>query len=179
MWRVVPPPVPSYPYLPPMPPTALPSDFQMLPVGSSYQQAMQPVPQHASMLQQNSMSVPMSPVPVPSVAAQPAPISGINPPYSVAAQPQLHYAPAPMSHTFGHVPQAPVQSPVADPHVNPAQFRSAGAPSASTDPRPRHLSGAARDRELARIRLQMHHARLQQAMVQQASQQGMPSTSQR
>ncbi|GJE95997.1 hypothetical protein PsYK624_121900 [Phanerochaete sordida] len=174
-WRMFPPrPVP--PQLPPPLLTSHPAEYRPYPFGLSYPQALAPVPQQPPALQPGNMPLPsMPPTPMQSVIARAGPVDGSGPGYTLGAQPhaQMHYAPAagaPAGYPGARTPQP------ATPNLALEQMR---APAASTDPRPRHLSGAFRERECARIRLQMEHARLQHARVRQTSQQSMPGPSQR
>lgn len=207
VWRMPPPPPVPVSFSPALPPATRLADYHLFHVGPSYQQALPPAPQPPPALQPVTVPLPQMPPP-PMASALPHPYpgyAGAGSPYAATGPlpppHHLHYAPPPMGHAISLPPSqlhpplppplsasapvpAPVPAPVAQssrtPAPEPHMHRVHSQTEPSTDPRPRHLTGTARDNAMARIRMQMDRARLQQARyARQASPQGVPGSSQR
>ena len=139
-------------------------DFQFFPVGPAYQQPMPapPMPQQPTGLPPVHTGVPM---PSLGVAVQTGPATGSTLPW-FANQPQLPIPPSPAHHAAQPPVPVPLPARMQTPVLQPFNAMPP-RPAPPADPRPRHLSGPARERELARIRLLQDRARIQ-ALVHHA-----------
>lgn len=156
-------------------PSPVPSQWQLQPAQApviTYDQSMHPSSSTVNWLPAPLQNVPLTPASMPLVPI-PIPTSSLSLPSSVIP----HQSPPPRAPQMPTYSPAPNNQPIAGPSrvapspqmvpLLPMRMSSNAALTQMrvADPRPRHLSGSPRERELANIRFMQEHARIQQRMV--------------